>query len=142
MDTLLTLPARLPDWRARLGHYVAAVAARPFRPGAHDCALFVAGAVEAMTGADAAAEWRGTYRTLAAGIEALQAAGFADHVAFVAAHCAAVVPAFAAVGDLAVVPGDGGAHALGIVQGGGVYCLRPGGLAVVSRLHIQKAFRV
>lgn len=136
-----TLPPRRADWRARLGAYVAAQAGRPFAPGRLDCALFVAGAVEAMTGHDPAAKFRGTYRTLAGGARALAAAGFADHVDFVAAHCPEVAPAFAAVGDLAVLPG-GRAPALGVVQGGGVYCLRAGGLALVSRLEIQRAFRI
>lgn len=142
MRTPVKLPPRRPDWRARLAQYVAAVAAQPFKPGSHDCALFAAGAVEAMTGTDAAADWRGTYRSLATGRRALQRAGFADHVAFVAAHCAPVAPSLAAVGDLAVLPADNGQTALGVVQGGGVYCLSPGGMAIVSRLHIKKAFRV
>jgi len=136
------LPPRRADWRARLAQYVASVAARPFRPGAHDCALFVAGAVEAMTGADAARDWRGTYRTLAAGQAALQSAGFLDHVDFVAAICPPVAPSLAQVGDLAALPGDDGPAALGVIQGGGVYCLSPGGLVIVSRLYIEKAFSI
>jgi len=142
MDLALTLAARRPDWRARLEEYLPRVASQPFRPGRHDCALFVAGAVEAMTGEDPAAAWRGAYRSLAAGRDALQAAGFPDHVALVASVCEEIPPALASVGDIAVLPGDGEGAALGLVQGAAVYVLRPGGLALVNRLHIERAFRV
>lgn len=143
MDNASPAILRRPDWRARLAEYLAQVAHNRFRPGAHDCALFAAGAVEAMTGADLAAEWRGTYRSLSGGRKALKAAGFADHVALVASHFEEVPPAFARVGDVAVLPGaTRQGAALGIVQGASVYCLLPSGLAVVSRLHMKKAFRV
>lgn len=141
MTKLNTLPARRPDWRGRLATYLAGLAGAPFRPGHHDCALFAAGAVEAMTGADLAADYRGTYRTIKAGRDALAAVGYASHVALVADYCPEVPAALAQVGDLAALPGDGG-DALGIIQGGAVYVLTPSGLALVNRLHITKAFRV
>lgn len=133
---------RRPTWRADLSAYLAAQARRRFRPGATDCALFAAGAVQAMTGEDLAAAWRGTYRSLRAGQAALVAAGFADHVALAADLLPEIAPSYAAVGDVAVLPGEGTAWALGIVQGSAVYCLRPAGLALVSRLHITRAFAV
>lgn len=136
--------ARLPDWRPRLATYLGQVARRKFRPGRHDCALFAAGAVRAMTGQDLAAAWRGKYRTLEAGQAALQAAGFSDHVALAASFFAAIDPARAQVGDLAVLPADGpeARGALGIIQGPLVYVLTPGGLALVSRLEIERAFKI
>lgn len=133
---------RLPDWRVRLGEYMARVAYLPFRPGQHDCALFAAGAVEAMTGTDLAAAWRGRYRRLEDGQAALRDAGFASHVDLAARLFPEVLPSFAQAGDLAVFEADGGAEALGVVQGGAAYVLRPEGLAIVSRLHMQRAFRV
>lgn len=142
MTQELTIAARLPDWRPRLSAYLAEVCGQAFRPGLHDCALFVAGAVEAMTGVDAAAQWRGTYRSLEDGQQALLRAGFADHVELVAAYFPEVHPAQAAVGDLAVLPGAYGRAALGVVQGASVYVLQPSGGALVNRLHIERAFRV
>ena len=133
---------RLPDWRVRLAEYLARTARVPFRPGRHDCALFAAGAVQAMTGCDLAAQWRGAYRTLKAGQAALRAAGFEDHVALAATLFAEVSPSFAQVGDLAVLPGDETGGALRVVQGAGVYVLRPEGMAVADRLNIERAFRV
>lgn len=144
MGAVLQKPRRLPDWRPRLAEYLNRIAAARFRPGRHDCALFAAGAVQAMTGADLAAPWRGKYRTLEDGLEALRAAGFASHVEFTAAHFDEVPPAFAQVGDLGVfdTPEDGGNGALGVVQGAHVYVLHPTGLALVDRFQMKKAFRV
>lgn len=135
-------PGRRRDWRPRLAAYLGEVARRGFRPGRHDCALFVAGAVEAMTGEDLAARWRGQYRSLKAGQLALQADGYADHVDLVAHLFSETTPAHAHVGDIAACPGRGGIAALGIVQGASVYVLKPQGLALVNRLEIERAFSV
>ena len=72
---------RLYDWEARLAQYVARVAREGFLLGRHDCALFAAGGVEAVTGTDPAASWRGAYDTLAGGVRLIRAAGFDDHIA-------------------------------------------------------------
>jgi putative hemolysin len=139
---LNVIPPRRPDWRARLVDYLGRQAAAKFRPGTCDCGLFAAGAVEAMTGFDPAARWRGKYRTLAAGFALVQADGYADHAAVFANLYPDIAPALAQIGDIAVLPGDAGSTALGVVQGGGVYCRQPGGMAVVSRLEIKGAFSI
>ena len=54
---------RLPDWPSRLEAYLAKNQLRSFRYGLWDCALFVADAIEAMTGTDIAACYRDRYRT-------------------------------------------------------------------------------
>lgn len=132
---------RRADWKARLVDYLAASAQRPFRYGQHDCALFAAGAVAAMTGTDHADGWRG-YGDLPSGLRRLRAAGHDDHVAFVASILPEIHPVRAMPGDVAVMPGDGGVAALGIVQGAGVYALRPQGIAVLPRGQMLRAFRV
>lgn len=141
--------ARYPDWRGRLLTYLGACARTPFAPGAHDCALFAAGAVAAMTGTDLAAGWRGRYGSLADGLLALRAAGYPDQVALTAAHLpewldedGAPWPMRAGVGDVAVVDGDGGWPALGIVQGPGIYVLQPDGLATLPLTLARRAFLV
>jgi hypothetical protein len=53
--------SRLPDWEELLSGYLADNAARPFSWGDNDCILFACGAVEAMTGVDPAADYRGQY---------------------------------------------------------------------------------
>ena len=135
---------RLPDWRARLAQFLGEVARRPFRPGHHDCALFAAGAVAAMTGEAPAAAYRGRYVRLGAGRAMLRARGVDDHLARVADLLPEVTPAHAQVGDVAALDSDlaGDVAALGIVQGPGVYVLRPEGLAVANRLQIKRAFHV
>ena len=52
---------RHSQWELRLSSYFAEVANKPFAWGEHDCSLFAAGAVAAMTGEDFAADYRGTY---------------------------------------------------------------------------------
>lgn len=132
---------RRTDWRGRLRAYASAAARRPFVFGQHDCALFAAGAVEAMTGHDPASAWRGRYTTQAGGLRVIRRDGHADHIAAAAAIFAEVAPAFAQVGDLAVVPGDGG-PVLGVVQGSWIWVLRPDGLGVAPLTDAVRAFEV
>jgi len=133
---------RLKDWQARLIAYLATASRRPFAAGEHDCALFTAGAVAAMTGDDPAAKWRGKYKTIKAGVASLRRKGHADHVDLVASLFEEVAPPFAHVGDIGVVEGALGFGALGIVQGEGVYVLTEQGMAIVSRMRMLRAFRV
>ena len=56
-------PQRRPDWPERLAETVASARERPFAWGRHDCALFAADCVLAMTGYDPAAPFRGRYST-------------------------------------------------------------------------------
>ncbi len=118
--------------------YAADSGQQPFRPGRHDCALFAAGWVKISTGRDLARGWRSTYRSLRRGQQLMQNAGFADHVAFAAAHLPEIAPAFAQVGDLAVLEDN----AFGIVAGEMIYCLRPEGLGLVPRSAMRRAFKI
>lgn len=133
---------RLPDWKARLAEYVTRCAQQPYELGQHDCALFAAGAVEAVSGSDPAAEWRGRYTTKVGGLRALARAGHADHIAATAATLPEIPPAFAAVGDIACVEDPESRQAvLGVVQGELVYVLREAGLGLMPRAAITRAFR-
>jgi hypothetical protein len=135
---------RFTDWKSRLVGYLAVAARTPFAEGRHDCALFLAGGVEAMTGVDPAAAWRGRNTTTRGGLRMLRKASFADHIAAVAATLPEIAPAFAAVGDAAVVadPQMSDVFALGIVQGEMIYVLRPGGLGLMPMTSALRAFRV
>jgi hypothetical protein len=66
---------RLPDWEDRLSAYLTEVRDRPFEYGAHDCILHACSAVEAMTGWDAAAEFRGQYSDATGAKRALREIG-------------------------------------------------------------------
>ena len=118
--------------------YAAEAGARPFRPGRHDCALFTAGWVKLATGQDLARGWRSTYRSLKRGQQLLEDAGYTDHVAVAAAHLPEIAPAFAQVGDIAVLDDN----AFGIVAGEMIYCLKPQGLGLVPRGAMRRAFAV
>lgn len=132
---------RKEDWQLPLMQFLAAAARRPFQPGVHDCALFTAGAVEAMTGVDIAAAFRGRYSTLRGGHRVLRRCGYADHVAIAAYNFPEIAPAFAAPGDIAVVPTPDG-PALGIVQGASIYVVAPTGLGAHGLLTASRAFKV
>ncbi|WP_415183527.1 DUF6950 family protein [Phaeovulum sp.] len=95
-----------------------------------------------MTGEDPARPWRGKYRTLKAGLNQLQKTEFADHVTIAAARYPEIHPARAAVGDIAVVEGDDGMAALGLVQGELIYVLRRDGLATLPLTSARRAFRI
>jgi hypothetical protein len=99
-----TAGARLMDPLSMLIAYAAEAGARPFRPGRHDCALFAAGWVKQVPPARTSpAAGAARYRSLKRGQTLLETAGFADHVALAAAQLPEIAPAFAQVGDLAVL---------------------------------------
>lgn len=118
--------------------YASEAGQRPFRPGRHDCALFAAGWVKQVTGQDHARGWRSAYRSLKRGQELLVDASFPDHIALAAAHLPEIAPAFAQVGDIAVLEDN----AFGIVAGEMIYCLKPQGLGLVPRSGMRRAFQV
>ena len=121
---------RLYNWESRLSAYVTTVAREGFEYGRHDCALFAAGAVEAVTGTDPGPAFRGRYSTLKGGLKAVRKAGFSDHVAVMRASCPAIPRASVMAADLAII-GDGAEAALGVVQGAMIYVLRDTGLGLV-----------
>lgn len=132
---------RYPDWRARLTCYLIDAAPLPFEDGVHDCALFLAGGILAMTGTDYAAPYRGRYTTLRGGMRILRKDGFRDHVALVEATLPRRAVAFAREGDGACVQTEDG-PALGIVQGAQIYVLSPRGLGLVPLTAASSAFEV
>jgi hypothetical protein len=134
---------RHPDWMKRLMAFVTARPQPDFAYGRHDCALFAAGAVLAMTGTDFAAPYRGRYTTLTGGLRVLRRDGFADHVALAAAHLPECHPSQLLPGDLAVLPAPDDQRALGVVQGAAVYLLDPAGrIAMRPLAEAVQGFRV
>lgn len=123
-------------WMGRLAAYVETVRREPFAYGRNDCALFVAGCVEAMTGEDPAAEMRGRYTTLTGGLRKVRQAGYIDHIDWLRALFDEVTdrgrpaPHLAQVGDIAVVQTDDG-PALGLVQGAAILMVAEGGIVAM-----------
>ena len=129
---------RLPDWEPRLCAYLGTCAARPFEWGRHDCALFLAGGIEAMTGIDPARKLRGTYGSAKEGRARLKQMGFGSLIELVGQHLPEQPPLQAQPGDAALVD----RKALGIVQGSLVYVLRREGLGLVPLSRATQAWEV
>lgn len=134
----LTIPPRRSDWRAKLTGYVLSAEGQGFRPGKLDCALFCAGAVEAMTGFDGARGWRG-YRTLSEGQKRLVKAGFNDWWDMIADR--EIGADRVGIGDIALVPA-GDELAAGICMGVDVVVVGPDGRGLVRADQIKRGFRV
>lgn len=137
--------ARRGDWERALAAYIAECEARPYAWGEHDCAMFAAGAVIAMTGADPVPEFRGRYSTAAGSIRALKRYGAGTLEATMDAKFAECPVGFARRGDLAWHEGSVGVVAgpfalfVGAIDDGET---EQAGLIRVPRAAWQKAWRV
>jgi hypothetical protein len=140
---------RLWNWQTRLSEYIVANATRPFKYGMLDCGLFLAGAIEAITGVDVAEGLRGRYRTRKKAFEAIKdMCGIATTEA-IAAHLAEKYGAkevpilYAQAGD-AVVLRHGRRSSLGIVAMHGTEILTPykDGILRLPLEHATKSYRI
>lgn len=109
--------SRIEAWPERMAEAIAAAEEKPFEWGAHDCAVFTASVVEAMTGEDPMGDLRGAYTDAESAKDAIQAAGHADLFHLLKDRFGDPVPrALAGRGDIAIAAGEDG-PALGIVEG-------------------------
>lgn len=139
----MTALVRVTGWRSGLNGVLDRYRAEPFAwDGRHDCGMFFADAIEAMTGVDIAAPLRGKYRSKAGAFRALRNLGFEDHVDYVASILPAIDnPAMARAGDGAVVATEDG-PALAIVTGPMIACYAPSGLGFLPFGSAVRAFKV
>lgn len=121
---------RLPDWQTRLAALCEARQATPFAWGVHDCCLWAADAVQAVTGRDLAAPWRGTYADEKAAARLLHRLGGVGAIAS-AALGAPVPVSRAAVGDVVLVHQDG-RKALAVCNGSVALATGPAGLVLLG----------
>jgi hypothetical protein len=129
---------RLPDWEARLSAYIAERAEMPFQWGVNDCALFAAGAVQALTGEDFGKPWRGKYSTEAGAAKALKRRGFEDVAGpFTQALGDPFAAAFARRGDIV---SDG--TNLGVMWVGGALFAAEAGLVRALAADLGQCWRV
>ena len=136
---------RQPGWRARLTAALIACDDIPFSwETGDDCLLrLVARAVEAMTGEDFAAPYRGRYRDEHGARAVLAELGFASLSEALASVFEQIAPPHAQIGDIAVVDVPHGmGEASGIVTGAHIAMLGPKGRAAVHLRRASKAFRV
>lgn len=106
---------RADNWPAVLADAIEGARERPFSFGAHDCALFAADTVRAMTGFDPAAAFRGAYDSERGAMKII-----AGHGGLHAIACAAfgdpVEPSLARRGDV-VLTAQAGRYSLGVCVG-------------------------
>jgi hypothetical protein len=131
---------RLPAWQTRFAVLCQQRAAAPFAWGVHDCCLWAADAVHAITGHDFAAAQRGTYATTAEAARVLQAAGGVRGVA-TRALGAPMPAALAAVGDVVLLEQEG-RELLAVCNGLEALAAGPTGLVPVPMRQALAAWRV
>jgi len=135
---------RREDWPERLARFLDARRETAWEYGAHDCALFAADAVHAITGVDPAARIRGYIGRLAA-IEVVRQHGGLAHLAETEMARAGSVPAApgkAQRGDLVLVTVDDETDALGVVADRDVAVANAPGWARVPRHRITAAWHI
>lgn len=134
--------ARLQDWPERLAALVEARRTMPFAWGSHDCALFAADAIAAVTGEDPATAFRGYASEEEAegvlgeiGLEGMVAAALA------AFGCGACHTGLVQRGDVALAM-IGNQPTMAVVLGEVVAAPGPDGLAFRPLDCIQRAWSV
>jgi len=101
---------RIEGWEQRLDALVAEAQTRDFRYGEWDCALFACASIQAMTGADPGAAFRGTYADEAGCARLLAKVGGLEGGAnrIASDHHFAVIPVLMAWrGDVVLARADG-----------------------------------
>ena len=130
---------RLHDWQLRLEACLAERWALPFEWGKQDCCLFAADCVQAITGADWAASFRGQYDSKVSAYRMLVDAGGMEAVA-AAALGEQIAPAMAQTGDIGMVEDAG--RALVVCGGGNWLGAGLDGLECVAASRVVRAWRV
>jgi len=135
---------REKGWRLRLTAALDAIGETPHQWGTHDCWLGLAGSVvEAVTGSDIVAPYRGLYSSREEALTVLFSLGFATFEQLIASHLPSISTGDARLGDLAFVP-DGSELGgfLGVYIGERILCLGLVGKTTLPRTAATRAFMV
>jgi hypothetical protein len=124
---------RKPNWDTdAFDKFLLSRATAPFAWGSNDCALFAADAIEAITGMDIAADFRGLYRDEASAWKAIRKVCKGTTVEDAAVYCAEKFglrewqyPLMARRGDLVVLP-ESGSIIAGVVHLNGRHLISVG----------------
>lgn len=134
---------RLPDWPERLSEIIDAARYKPFVWGEHDCCLFAMDCVQAMTGVDLAAPYRG-YKGKKQGLMVLKENGGLRGIAETVArkfNIAEIDPAFAGRGDVCLF-NIGQGDSLGIRAGEWIYAPGLDAIAAMRLSLAKRAWRI
>lgn len=107
---------RIKGWEQALAHVTRAAMAKPHAWGSHDCCLFAADCVAAITGEDLAAEFRGNYNDAASARRTLALIGCEDVADVASRYLPEIPPSEARRGDVVAIDGEFGLF-LAIVDG-------------------------
>lgn len=140
---------RLPGWEIRLEQIMRRGRTSPFKWGVHDCCLFAADCVWAMTGYDPGDWFRGRYKNEQEAFVALRqytnGEGVEKMMEILALNIGwqDIEPAFAQRGDVSLVELDDG-PGLGVIDGEGMiaYAARPSGLGLLPVDFGTRAWRI
>ena len=113
--------------------------AAPFAWGANDCCMFAADCVQALTGHDPAAAFRGTYSDARGAVKVLEAVGGLEHAAVMAGD--PIPPLMAGIGDVGLVQLED-RELLAVCVGAVWLAPAAGGLAARPLDAASKAWRV
>ena len=127
-------------WQSRLDELLSARASTPFEWGVHDCCLFGADVVLALTNHDAAAAFRGTYSSEEEARELLHSLGGISGLCG-SLFGASWPVAAARVGDIGMVSA-GGIETIAVCIGQHWRAPSPEGLVLVKPAHVAMCWRV
>ncbi|MEH3107157.1 MAG: hypothetical protein PGN09_07705 [Sphingomonas fennica] len=105
------------DWEERIVRYLEPLRARPYEWAKNDCCTFAAGAVEAMTGVDPMAEFRGRYATARGAVRAIRRIGAGTLPATLDAKFRRIEAALAQRGDVVWIDDGSALGSLGLCWG-------------------------
>ncbi|MBC2731386.1 hypothetical protein [Thiobacillus sp.] len=141
MEAGIAIMTRVETWPQVLAEFLAD-ADRPFEWGTWDCGLMAANCVQAMTGVDIAAEFRGRYKT-AKGARRVMRGAMGEMMTRVAATYGMpeIDIRLAQRGDMVMIETPLG-EALGICTGPTVACTGPDGLVFRPMSRALRAWRI
>ncbi|MGE8366993.1 DUF6950 family protein [Cupriavidus sp.] len=131
---------RFEDWPTRLAEFIEVRRERDFSWGESDCCLFVCDAIEAMTGSDPGARWRGLYTTEKGARRVLRDNGGVDGIATMVLG-PAMPPALAGRGDVALIDTPYG-DALSVCLGGLIAAQGQAGIEFMDMDKAKAAWKV
>jgi len=119
---------RASTWETNLATYIESKRDEPFAYGSNDCCYFCFGAIEAITGQDCMAEFRGKYDTEFGSLRALKEIGAGDLESTMDTKFPEIAIGLAQRGDIAFFDG-----AIGVVMGSFAWFVADDGLTRVPR---------
>lgn len=129
------------NWQNKLTQYIEENKATPFNWGVFDCCLFAAGAIEAQTGKDLAADLRGKYKTQLGAARLIKRLGFDSVDELLSDKLGQpIAPLSAGRGDIALIQTCEGLAA-GVYYGAVIMATAEDGLKALPRAAALKSWR-